>query len=213
MISIWIMFSRMFLIGLLVLAPAVLNAKESWRKISLIINGKPLNHMMAIGVSGIATIGNEKTQAFLVFYGKKGSKNINMGVIINNATQLILERDIDAYRGPDLSDTAIKNDAFEIKISQKMTQYSFSTRMVIESTKLFPTDVSGGADEFFATNLRSTEPERKAFLKFIDSLCKDFDDGNIVIGRGSFSNVVLVNFNNSCAAQLVADLKTFVFPK
>lgn len=204
---------KVFLVGCIMVASIALNAQESWRKIPLFANGKPLSQMMAIGVAGIATIGDKKTRAFLVLYGKKGSKNINIGVIVENATKFIPENDIDAYRGPDLSEAAIRNNALEIKISRQTGKSSFSTRMVIESTKLFPTDVRGDAEEFFASNVRSTEPERKALLKFLDALGNDFNGGSIVVGRGSFTNVVSMNFKNSGISLLVDDLKTFLFSK
>jgi len=186
-----------------------LKAQETWHPIHLFAKNKPMAKLKAIGIRAKAECNGQSYDAFVVFWGREGSKIYSINMVIRGFGGVIPNSVLDNYRGPDLSEVA-NEDCITINIRRNQWYKSFSTRLVISTTLMLPNYIRGDSDELFSTNPRLDKIEMKGWNDLLDFLTQGMSKGSIVIGEGRFPQKIVVSFGGNGVVPLAKELMHFI---
>lgn len=181
-------------------APSI-SAQANWKEEPM--RGAP--KLRAIAIPAEAEYKGQKLKAYVFISGYDGHAGGSgypfLWIYVERVESVLPESEIEQFMGPDLSRTALVNDAIKISIGDKGAQKSMSMRLVYESWQYFDTGFI--ADGYFEAAPRRTKEAIDAWKQFLTQMSDGFEGGKAVIGGRAFSSELTVKFSgNVLGAQL-----------
>ncbi len=165
-------------------------AQDTWRRLPTLPRGPNDTDQVGVSIPAIAKRGIKESRARVVISVARKWRTAEIGIWIDNMSEVIAEKELWPYMGPDLGHEAKNPQMMRFKLVSPKGEVRFSSRMIMSSGGNFPTGVAGDGEFLFATNC-STD---KRFKTFLGNLDNGFDYGEVVIGRGVFSPPIEIKF-------------------
>jgi hypothetical protein len=192
---------------LCILSAAVDSAQDVWRSVPMTPPG-PNDYLVGVAVDGVAVRGQKESKAQVVISGNRESGISQIGIWIDGLLQMISEKELEPYTGPDLGHEALNSHMIEIRLVSAKSEVHFNSRMVMTGGRGFPKGLAADGDLVFNSN-RKMDGQFKAFLR---QMSEGFNYGVITIGHGVFSPPVEVKFGGKgVEKQLKALIDTIGF--
>lgn len=189
---------------LLLCLPAVANAEQgAWQKVQ-IPNRAFASGMVVIQSIGNATMGKESKEAILYLAGIPRSGRFTFGIFIGNLDKEWQGVPWDDFRGPDLSESAIKATPLEVAIQLADRKVSSRFRVLVSGV-LLPKEQVGKMAEGIIVS--SDEAIRKgcSLKELFESMANGYKAIDIKFQYGKAKNVVSVFANGGSKNEILAE--------
>ena len=189
-----------FCLLLFIALPPAIFAQDAWHKETMLgLDNVPLTKLRGISIPAEAEYKGQKIKACVFFSGYDGHSGGPVypffGVHVENIEKYIAESEINNFRGPDLSQYAMQNDAFRLSIKRGNSTKEIRTRLLFTDGKYFDTGFQ--TDGFFETNTRKTKIATDAWKQFLGQMSDGFQEGMAVMGGKAFSRELTVRFSGN----------------
>jgi len=177
--------------------------------------GEPTPFNRAVGIPARATYDGKKLKAYVFVWGhekKTGTGFPEIEVYVAGFDELIPEKELEQFEGPDLSDAALKTDTFEITITRNGQRFNVSNRVELCPGSYPESIVPQGGNNVFDTGINLSAARRGAWKQFIREMSSGFDKGHISLGGKVLSHRIEIDFSGNGIAPLLQDLLRFTGP-
>ena len=172
------------------LSPVAGSGQDVWRPVPTAALGPNDPDLVGAAVDAVATRGQRESRARVVISGQRKWGTSLIGIWIEGLYEVIPEKELWSYTGPDLGHEALNLHMMEITLVSQGGKEQFNSRMVMLSGGNFPKGIIADDEYLFATNSKTN----KRFKAFLDQMNAGFDYGLVTIGRGVFSPPIEVKF-------------------
>jgi hypothetical protein len=126
-----------------------------------------------------------------------------MSVYVDAIDELVPDKEYNQFRGPDLSDAAIKSRTLIVTIKNRNGVHSVANRVGLDGSS-FPHSIAPG--EVFGSNYAQTQADKQVWKQFMLEMSAGFDEGHLSIGGRVLSKKIEVIFSGSGIGPLLKDL-------
>jgi len=136
----------------------------------------------------------------------------SLGVFVANLRDVIPPSELDQFDGPDLSDAVKREKTMDITVASKKMRKTISTRMILQSGDMFPSDVRGGEDDYLEMGVWPAKQDENDWKQLIIDMSSGFDEGHLTIGGRLFSHKLNVEFSGAGIQPVLKKLIASVGP-
>jgi hypothetical protein len=190
------------IICLCMLSAAFTSAEDVWRSVPATPPG-PDHYLVGVAVDAVAVHSQQESKAQVVISGNRESGISQIAIWIDGLSQMISEKELEPYTGPDLGHEALNSHMIEIRLVSSKGEVHFNSRMVMTGGRGFPKGLAADGDLLFNSN-RKMDGQFKAFLR---QMSEGFNYGVVTIGRGVFTSAFEVKFGGK---GVESQLKTLI---
>ena len=199
-----------FCLLMFIVPPRGFFAQQAWHKQTMLsLDGAPLTNLRSIGISAEAEYSGQKIKAYVFFHGYDGHAGGPgypfLGIHVENIENYVPQSVIDKFRGPDLSQYAMKRDAMRLSIRQGNSVKEISTGLLFTDGKFF--DVGFETDGYFEANPRKSRIN--AWMQFLTEISNGFEEGKAVIGGTAFPSELTVRFSGNGLGEKLKELLAY----
>jgi hypothetical protein len=216
-----------FLLLTVFLLPSVslLNAQDAWRVIPTETpsDHKPLPFLKAVGIPATAIYKGEKRKAFVIICGSLKEErhglpaDVHLGppeieIHIDGLDQMIPEKLLDLFDGPDTSDASTEIRVFAISIARGKQVFR-AMSSVDRYEGHYPESIVGPeGNNVLGTGTPLKGPRQAAWMQFLHEMSSGFDQGQILIGGKELSPNIEIDFSGNGIKPLLQEMLRVVAP-
>lgn len=204
---------------------SLMSAQDTWRAVPTETpsDHKPLPFLKAIGIPATAIYKGEKRKAFVIICGslKEERHSLpadahlvppNIEVHIDGLEQMVPEKLLDLFDGPDPSEASTEIPVFAISISRGEQVFrAMSSVNRYEGT--YPESVVGPeGNNVLGTGTQPKGPRRAAWIQFLHEMSSGFEKGRILIGGKVLSPNIEIEFSGDGIQPLLQEMLRVVAP-
>jgi hypothetical protein len=204
---------------------SLLNAQDAWRAVPTETpsDHKPLPFLKAIGIPATAIYKGEKRKAFVIVCGSLKEQrhslpaNVHLGppeieVHIDGLEQMVPEKLLDLFDGPETSDASTEIRVFAISISRgKQVFRAMSSVDRYEGP--YPESVVGPeGNNVLGTSTPLKGPRQAAWIQLLHEMSSGFDEGRILIGGKVLSPNIEIDFSGNGIQPLLQEMLRVIAP-
>ena len=177
--------------------------------------GEPMPFLRAIGILATATYDGKKLNAYVFVWGREkgtGTGYPNIEIYIPGFDDLVPGKELEQFEGPDLSDSALKSDTFEIGITKDRQTFHAVNRVELCGGSYPKSIVPEGGDNIFDTGINLNAARLAAWKQFMREMSSGFDNGHISLGGKVLSHKFEIDFSGKGIEPLLQELIRVVGP-
>jgi len=202
----------LLLIGVLFSLSPLVTAQDFWRVIPV---ETPLDHhalpfMRAIGIPAAATYKGQKRKAIVIISGRtKATGGPGQPVIevhIDGIQNLISEKDLELFEGPDVSDAQSGIRAFSISVTRGKLVYEAAGSVDLYMGDYPESIVGEDGNNVLGTGVFPKGPRRAAWRQLFHQMSSGFEKGQISIGGKELSPNLEIDFSGNGIEPLLQEL-------
>lgn len=165
-------------------------AQDVWRSVPTVPRGPRDSDSVGATVDAVAIRGGKQSKARVVIYGARKSGILIIGIWIHGLSELIPEKELWPYTGPDLGHEARNPRMMQITLVSPTGAVKFDSRMGVVTDLSLPRGVDEDGSDMFAAEIKNDDHSKALLHKMNEG----FDEGLVWIGRGVFSPPIEVKF-------------------
>lgn len=199
---------RVFKASLFIAMSCVMGHAQDWQKIPVVPPGPREPNLMGVSTTTVVKTGSVSHEARVVVSGARQARIFTLGLWIRGLSDLMAEKELWPYMGPDLGKEAMNPKMVEIVVSKDGIKHRWNFPMIVISGGNFPKSDWDKKDLFFSVAIKCNSKDYSIFEK----MRSGFDDAVIVVGRGVFLNPVEVRIVGKGFGDAFGDAVEFVNP-